>query len=82
MANFKSPPTDWQAIQDNYNAMNDISIPFRADPEDVIEPEQSMTPVQVQDRVPPQQNNANNSSLFLFKSFSINGASSKFLTKS
>ena len=51
--------TDWQAIQDNYNAMNDISIPFRANPEDVIEPEQSMTPVQVQDRVSPQQNNDN-----------------------
>jgi hypothetical protein len=59
MANFKSFPTNWPAIQDDYNAMNDNSTPFMVNPEDVIEPEQSMTPVQVQDRVAPQQNNAN-----------------------
>ena len=59
MKSFPKDMTDWQAIQDNYNAMNDNSTPLMVNPEDIIEPEQSITPVQVQDRVSPQQNNAN-----------------------
>lgn len=51
MKSFPKDMTDWQAIQDNYNAMKDNSQPLMVAPEDIIQPEPVRQPAQI----PPQE---------------------------